>query len=254
MLATRTSRGDASRQPFDRRTRRRRVRKSRPAQSTRPTTNTTTKQKSNETSDGSGNAAGGDRSIRIRRDETSERADSADTSQANETTEVKRRPPKSAAPSEGNPESESQLTLDLSDPQPRGYEASEKPPRESIDTGRWLWAAMGMGAGTCPVLLGFQLVFTDPAHGLNVLAVVVTMSFGALFATWTFEYWLRRGVATNLSKPAIWTLTRHSVLASVGVAAMAVSALNRTASFGLLFLVIFTLVVADVVLRRLRIR
>ena len=113
---------------------------------------------------------------------------------------------------------------------------------------------MSMGAATCPVLLGFQLVFTNPAHGLNVIAVVVTMSFGALFATWTFEYWLRRGNATSAATAPIWTLTRHSVLASVGVAAMAVSALNGTASFGLLILVTFTLIVADIVLRRLRIR
>ena len=35
---------------------------------------------------------------------------------------------------------------------------------------------------------------------------------------------------------------------------MAVSALNGTASFGLLLLVIFTLIVADIVLRRVRIR
>ena len=147
-----------------------------------------------------------------------------------------------------------QMTLDLSDPEPRGYEASAKPPRERIDTTRLLWLAMGMGAVTCPLLLGFQLIFTDPAHGANVLAVVVTMSFGALFATWTFEYWLRRGPAGTTHNLPIWTLTRHAILASVGVTAMAVSALNRTASFGLLMLVIFTLIVADVVLRRLRIR
>jgi len=248
--ATRTRRGDASRRPSDQRARRRRIRTSRPAQPTRPTTHT----RGRETSRGSSGAAGDDRSIQIRRGEISDKADSADNSSVNETTEARRRTLNAAAPGEIDPESESQLTLELSDPEPRGYEASEKPPRESIDTGRWLWAAMGMGAVTCPVLLGFQLVFTDPAHGLNVLAVVVTMSFGALFATWTFEYWLRRGAATNRSRPPVWTLTRHSVLASVGVAAMAVSALNRTASFGLLFLVIFTLVVADVVLRRLRIR
>lgn len=147
-----------------------------------------------------------------------------------------------------------QLTLDLTDPEPRSYEASASPPRERINTTRLLWLAMGMGAITCPILLGFQLVFTDPAHGLNVLAVVVTMSFGTLFATWTFEYWLRRGTAATPQKLPTWKLTRHAILASVGVAAMAVSALNRTASFGLLILVIFTLVVADLVLRRLRVR
>ena len=255
MLASKTSRGSRRRGPSDRRARRRPIRKSRAAQSARPTTNT--KAAGNETSSGSGGAAGGEAPIRIRRGETSEKADSADNSAANEATEAteaKRRTPDSVAPTEVDPEGEPQLSLDLSDPEPRGYEASEKPPRARADTTRWLWAAMGMGAVTCPVLLGFQLVFTDPAHGLNVLAVVATMSFGALFATWTFEYWLKRGEDTNRSKSSVWTLTRHSVLASVGVAAMAVSALNRTASFGLLFLVIFTLLVADVVLRRLRIR
>lgn len=252
MLASKTSRGSRRRGPSDRRARRRPIRKSRAAQSARPTTNT--KAAGNETSSGSGGAAGGEAPIRIRRGETSEKADSADNSAANEATEAKRRTPDSVAPTEVDPEGEPQLSLDLSDPEPRGYEASEKPPRARADTTRWLWAAMGMGAVTCPVLLGFQLVFTDPAHGLNVLAVVATMSFGALFATWTFEYWLKRGEDTNRSKSSVWTLTRHSVLASVGVAAMAVSALNRTASFGLLFLVIFTLLVANVVLRRLRIR
>ena len=146
------------------------------------------------------------------------------------------------------------MTLDLSDPEPRAYEASAKPPRERIDRTRFLWLAMGMGAATCPILLGFQLVFTNPAHGLNVLAVVVTISFGALFAIWTFEYWLRRGPAGTARDLPIWKLTRHAILTSVGVAAMAVSALNRTASFGLLILVIFTLIVADIVLSRLRIR
>lgn len=160
----------------------------------------------------------------------------------------------SAAKRVDDPDGRLQLTLDLSDPEPRGYEASAKPPRERIDTARWLWLAMGMGAATCPILLGFQLVFTDPAHGINVIAVVITMAFGALFATWTFEDWLRRGSADNPAKPPVWALTRHAVLASVGMAAMAVSALNRTASFGLLILVIFTLIVADIVLSRLRIR
>ena len=80
------------------------------------------------------------------------------------------------------------------------------------------------------------------------------MSFGALFATWTIEYWLRHGNATSAPRAPIWTLTRHAVLASVGVAAMAVSALNGTASYGLLILVAFTLIAADIVLRRLRIR
>ena len=147
-----------------------------------------------------------------------------------------------------------QFALDLSDPEPRGYEASATPPRERIDTTRWLWLAMAMGMVTCPILLGFQLVFTNPAHGLNVLAVVGTVSFGALFASWTLEFWLRRGSAATPKELATWALTRHAILVSIGVAAMAVSALNRTASFGLLVLVVFTLVVADIVLRRLRIR
>ena len=99
----------------------------------------------------------------------------------------------SAARNDGDPDGELQLTLELSEPKPRGYEASADPPGERSDTARWLWLAMGVGAVTCPILLAFQLVFTNPAHGLNVLAVVVTMSFGVLFATWTVEYWFRRG-------------------------------------------------------------
>ena len=192
--------------------------------------------------------------IRIRRDEPGRESKAAISRPGGRKARLARRGIAGAARSEDDPDSQLQLTLDLSNPEPRGYEASAKPPRERVDTTHWLWLAMGMGATTCPILLGFQLVFTDPAHGLNVIAVVVTMSFGALFATWTFEYWLRRGSPDNPAKPPVWALTRHAILASVGVAAMAVSALNRTASFGLLLLVIFTLIVADVVLRRLRIR
>ena len=210
--------------------------------------------RSGESTADSRNRADVTQPVRIRRGEFTRAPEAA----TNPPEERKARPaPRgvaTAARSEGDPDSQLQLTLDLSDPKPRGYEASASPPRERIDTTRLLWLAMGMGAITCPILLGFQLVFTDPAHGLNVLAVVVTMSFGALFATWTFEYWLRRGAAATPQKLPTWKLTRHAILAAVGVAAMAVSALNRTASFGLLILVIFTLVVADIVLRRLRIR
>ncbi len=191
--------------------------------------------------------------IQIRRSDVSRPSKAAADSPEKRTNRPKRPRVAAAARSEGDPDSQLQLTLDLSDPEPRGYEASASAPRERFDPTRWLWLAMGMGTAACLLLLGFQLVFTDPAHGLNVLAVVVTMSFGALFATWTFEYWLRRGAATPRKIPT-WALTRHAILVSVGVAAVAVSALNRTASFGLLLLVILTLIVADTVLRRLRIR
>ena len=198
--------------------------------------------------------AGGSRRIRVRSGSDAETQEAATTSPGNGVRRRARRALDAAARSEGDPDDQLQLTLNLNEPEPRGYEATAKPPRQRIDTTRWLWWAMGVGAVTCPFLLGFQLVFTDPAHGANVLAVVATMSFGALFATWTFEYWLRRGIAASARNLPIWTFTRHAILASVGVAAMAVSALNRTASLGLLLLVILTLVVADIVLRRLRIR
>ena len=198
--------------------------------------------------------ASGASRIRVRRGSNDDTSETTADSAGNRASRRVRRALDAAAHSEGDPDDQLQLTLDLNEPEPRGYEATAKPPRQRIDTTRWLWWAMGMGTVTCPILLGFQLVFTNPTHGLNVLAVVVTMSFGALFATWTFEYWLRRGPADTTRSLPIWKLTRHAILASVGVAAMAVSALNRTASFGLLLLVIFTLVVADVVLRRLRIR
>ena len=209
---------------------------------------------SSETTANSSTTADESRPIRIRPGEI----DAESSSEASRLEEREARPTRAeeatATGGDGDPDSQLQMTLDLSDPEPRGYEASATPPRERIDTTRLLWLAMRVGAVTCLILLGFQLVFTNPAHGLNVLAVVVTMSFGALFATWTFEYWLRRGTAATARNLPIWTLTRHAILASVGVAAMAVSALNRTASFGLLILVIFTLVVADIVLGRLRIR
>lgn len=252
MLSTKTGRRSAGRRPSNRTARRRRfahARADRAADSA-----ASVKSKRDETTNGSAGPAGGKRSIRIRKDETLKEPKAVAGAPADARSDSKRRALDSAAQSDGDPDGRLQLTLDLSDPEPRGYEASGKPPSERIDTTRWLWLAMGMGAATCPILLGFQLVFTNPAHGLNVIAVVVTMSFGALFATWTFEYWLRRGTAADAAKPPIWALTRHSVLASVGVAAMAVSALNGTASFGLLILVVFTLIVADIVLRRLRIR
>jgi hypothetical protein len=194
--------------------------------------------------------------IEIRRGDVSRQSKPAVNPPENRTRRPSRPGVDAAARSEGDPDSQLQLTLDLSDPEPRSYEASASAPapRERFDATRLLWLAMGVGTVTCPLLLAFQLVFTDPAHGLNVLAVVATMSFGALFATWAFEYWLRRGGAVATQKIPTWALTRHAILVSVGVAAMAVSALNRTASFGLLILVVLTLIVADFVLRRLRIR
>lgn len=199
--------------------------------------------------------AGRQQRIRIRKDDSAVLDEGTDDGPV-EDVEIRSAPRAldSAARNDGDSDGELQLTLELSEPKPRGYEASADPPGERSDTARWLWLAMGVGAVTCPILLAFQLVFTNPAHGLNVLAVVVTMSFGVLFATWTVEYWFRRGTATRPARPQSLALTRHAILASVGVAAMAVSALNRTASFGLLILVIFTLIVADVVLSRMRIR
>lgn len=192
--------------------------------------------------------------MRIRRGDTVDSAKAAASSAEGAVSRSPPRAPDADASSEDNPDDQLQLTLDLSDPKPKEYRPSAKPPRVRTDTTRWLWFAMAIGALTCPLLLGFQLVFTDPAHGANVLAVVVTMAFGALFASWTFEYWLRRGTGAQSTTPPIWAITRHAVLASVGVITMAVSALNRTASFGLLFLVVFTLIVADIVLRRVRVR
>ena len=201
-----------------------------------------------------GITAGAARRVRIRRGDDRQDAKATDTPAEGASSRSSRRALDAAARNDGDPDDQLQMTLDLSEPEPRGYKPSARPPRERIDTTRWLWLAMGLGAATCPILLGFQLVFTNPAHGANVLAVVVTMAFGALLATWTFEYWLRRGTAAKPATPPIWALTRHAIFAFVGVAAMAVSALNGTASFGLLLLVIFTLIVADIVLRRVRIR
>ncbi len=213
-----------------------------------------TRSRSVDLTAGRGSGTNEKQPIRVRRGRLGRESKAATSQPAERTARLASRRIAAAAPSEGDPDSELQLTLDLSNPEPRGYKAAATPPRERIDTTHWLWLAMGMGATTCPILLGFQLVFTDPAHGLNVIAVVITMSFAALFATWTFEYWLRRGSADKPAKPPVLALTRHAVLVSVGVAALAVSALNGTASFGLLLLVIFTLLVADIVLRRLRIR
>ena len=232
----------------------RRRRSTKTLNSRAPGSATNAKAKRDETTSGSAHLADGERSIRIRRGETVNEPEVEAGSPARGQADSTRPALDTAARNESAPDSKSQLTLDISEPKPQGYEASAKPPRERIDATRWLWWAMSIGAVTCPMLLGFQLVFTDPAHGANVLAVVATMAFGTLFATWAFEYWLRRGMTDTPAQAPIWTLTRHSILASVGVAAMAVSALNRTASFGLLLLVLFTLVVADIVLRRLRIR
>ncbi len=252
MQASQTNRR-VSRQPAARgRSRRERRPKTLSRPGTRKSSNIRTP--SGESTSVSSNRTDANQAIRIRRDEFDRKAKPATKPPEKRTPRPGRPGVAAAARNEGDPDSQLQLTLDLSDPEPRGYEASAKAPRTRIDTIRWLWLAMGMGAVTCPILLGFQLVFTNPAHGLNVLAVVATMSFGALFATWTFEYWLRRGTAATPQKIPTWGLTRHAILVSVGVAALAVSALNGTASFGLLLLVIFTLLVADIVLRRLRIR
>ena len=207
-----------------------------------------------DSTDAGGITASAARRLRIRRGDEQQDATATDQPAGGASSRSSRRALVAATGNDGDPDDRLQMTLDLSEPEPRGYKPSARPPRERMDTTRWLWLAMGSGAATCPILLGFQLVFTNPAHGANVLAVVVTMAFGALFATWTFEYWFRRGTAAKPATPPIWALTRHAILAFMGVATMAVSALNGTASFGLLLLVIFTLIAADIVLRRVRIR
>ena len=262
MLTTDINRGASGDHPRDRGSRRRNGAKSRRSQATSATTKAkapdddtlAAEAQFGDTIEAHEGAVGATRGLRIHSGRNAEAPEVMDSPDDGATTRDSRRGLDAAARSDGDPDDQLQLTLKLNEPEPRGYEPSAKPPQKRVDTTRWLWLAMGMGAATCPILLVFQLVFTNPAHGANVLAVVATIAFGALFSTWTFEYWLRRGPAGTSARPAPWALTRHAILAALGVAAMAVSALNGTASFGLLLLVAFTLIVADIVLRRVRIR
>lgn len=149
----------------------------------------------------------------------------------------------------------SQLTLDLKEPVARAYRPSTPPPKENINFSLLLARICGFGALTCVGLLAYLMVITNPATNTNVLAVLTTIFFGVFFSSWSFEYWALRTDETEQNQQiATWSITRHSVLIAVSVSALAGSALNRSASFGLIVLLVFTALIGNHVLRRVRIR
>lgn len=148
-----------------------------------------------------------------------------------------------------------QLTLDLKEPVARAYRPAAAPRKEALNVGRLLGIITGFSACTCIGLLAYLLIFTNPAKNANVLAVLTTIFFGVLFFSWSFEQWFKR---TDENEPekrlSTWSITRHSVLGAVSVSALAGTALNRSASLGLVVLLIFTVVIGNYVLSRVRIR
>jgi len=149
----------------------------------------------------------------------------------------------------------SQLTLDLKEPVAQAYRPSNPPPKENINFSLFLARICGFGAISCVGLLAYLVVITNPATNTNVLAVLTTIFFGVFFSSWSFEHWaLSTDENERNQQLSTWSITRHSVLVAVSVSALAGAALNGSASFGLIVLLIFTAVIGNHVLRRVRIR
>ncbi len=149
----------------------------------------------------------------------------------------------------------SQLTLDLKEPVAQAYRPSNPPPKEHINFSLFLARICGVSALSCVGLLAYLVVITNPATNTNVLAVLTTICFGVFFSSWSFEHWALSTDENERNKPlSTWSITRHSVLVAVSVSALAGAALNGSASFGLIVLLIFTAVIGNHVLRRVRIR
>ena len=150
---------------------------------------------------------------------------------------------------------DSQLTLDLKEPVAQAYRPSSTPPKENIDFSLLLARICGFSALSCVGLLAYLVVLTNPATNTTVLAVLTTIFFGVFFSAWSFEHWARRTGKTEQNQwISTWPTTRHSILVAVSVSALAGAALNKSASFGLIVLLIFTAIIGDHVLRRLKIR
>lgn len=148
-----------------------------------------------------------------------------------------------------------QLTLDLKEPVARAYRPSSDPPKQTINFSRVLARITGFSSFTCIGLLVYLLVFTNPAKNTNVLAVLTTIFFGVVFSSWSFEHWFKRAGENEPEKRiSTWSITRHSILVAISVLALAGAALNRSASLGLIVLLIFTAVIGNHVLRRVQIR
>ena len=149
----------------------------------------------------------------------------------------------------------SQLTLDLKEPVAQAYRPSNPPPKEHINFSLFLARICVFGALGCVGLLAYLVVITNPATNINVLAVLTTIFFGVFFSAWSFEHWARRTGKTEQNQwISTWPTTRHSILVAVSVSALAGAALNKSASFGLIVLLIFTAAIGNHVLRRVRVR
>jgi len=147
-----------------------------------------------------------------------------------------------------------QLELNLPAPKAREYRAARRSPEHNLNIGLWLSRITSLASAVSLGLLIFLIVFADPRKGWNVLAVTITIAFGVLFAVWSFEHWIRRGNTDNSRTASTWPITRHATLAAAAATALVGGAINATSSLGLVAMVAVTVVIADLVLRRIRFR
>lgn len=149
---------------------------------------------------------------------------------------------------------DSQLELDLHAPTAREYRSVRKSSKLNLDIGIWLSRVTALASAVSLGLLVFLIVFADPVKGWNVLAVTVTIAFGVLFSVWSFEHWIHQGNTGNSHTDSTWSITRHAILAAAAVTALVGGAINGTSSLGLLAMITVTVVIADLVLQRVRFR
>ncbi len=147
-----------------------------------------------------------------------------------------------------------QLELNLPAPKAREYRSVRRSPEHKLNIGLWLSRVTSLASAVSLGLLVFLIVFADPGKGWNVLAVTITIAFGVLFAVWSFEHWIRRGTTGNSRTASTWPITRHATLAAAAATALVGGAINGTSSLGLVAMVAVTVVIADLVLRRIRFR
>ena len=149
----------------------------------------------------------------------------------------------------------SQLTLHLKEPVAQAYRPSNPPPKEHINFSLFLARICVFGALGCVGLLAYLVVITNPTTNTNVLAVLTTIFFGVFFSSWSFEHWaLSADETAQKQQLSTWSVTRHALLVAVSVSTLAGAALNGSASFGLIVLLIFTAAIGNHVLRRVRVR
>ncbi len=158
-----------------------------------------------------------------------------------------------APPSAHRRPEQAELRLELAEPKARGYRAATKPPRDGFQTQLWVSRITSAGAFATIGILIYIVLFTSPSRSENVLALLATLGFAAMFSAWSLGFWLRTGRRHNRERISTWPVTRQAVLAAAGVTALAMMAINRMANAGVVTLVIVVMITAELVIGRMRV-